>query len=246
MTVKGSLSNLANTILRPLGAELVRYRRAEEEPWDPIFLKWLAAATPSGKDPNDIGDSDWRDDPLPIALRDHYLPHITPDATVLELGPGTGRLTRHIISRCRQMILLDRSQLACKFLESYLRGKGRYQIHRVNGPLLTMVGNATAEVVFANGVFEHLDPEESLWSLREFYRVLKPGGVAVFNFCSLETESGMACLRENSGRPGVRCAFRFYHPQMMTAIGLEAGLVQLRVCQEHGRLVYVEFRRPLA
>ena len=62
---------------------------ARLKPWDKAFLKWIEASKMSGKDPNDFGDEDWRDDPLRQTLERFYLCYIDAQSVVLELGPGT-------------------------------------------------------------------------------------------------------------------------------------------------------------
>jgi hypothetical protein len=108
--------NVINGVIAPIGAEIVRKRpsAAPQRPWDKIFLGWLEEAKRTGKDPNDVGDVDWSSDPLRRALEEHYLPYTAKGSVILELGPGTGRLSRHLISRCRQLILLDYSDIACR------------------------------------------------------------------------------------------------------------------------------------
>ena len=108
-------------------------------PWDADFKKWIAEARESGQDPNDIGDEAWQSDPLKLALERHYLPHINANSVVLELGPGSGRATRHVISRCREMILVDYSHFVCEWLESYLAAKWVYRIYQIDDPWLPMI-----------------------------------------------------------------------------------------------------------
>ena len=147
------------------------------KPWDKEFATWIENAKGSGRDPNNIGDEEWLRDPLAEAIERHYLPLVHPSATVLELGPGTGRLTRHVIGACRRMILVDYSALVCSWLKTYLKGRGEFQVLQIEKPQLSGIEDASIDAVMSNGVFEHLDMDEIFDFLREFHRVLRPEAV---------------------------------------------------------------------
>lgn len=242
MGIRTGLMRLANMILRPAGAELVPYMSAK--PWDSHFQNWVAEAEATGKDPNDVGDVEWSDDLLKQTLETHYLPYVHSDSVVLELGPGTGRLTRHIITRCREMILVDYSILVCRWLEKYLQGKGRFRIYQIHSPALPAVATASVDVILANGVFEHIDFDDLLCFLEEFHRVLRPGGIVSFNFDNLMTLEGMQWLQKFRGKPGEKCVFRFYHPDVMRTLGEEAGLRVLRLGVNSTRFAHVDLQKP--
>jgi SAM-dependent methyltransferase len=238
-----SLPRLVNVCLRLVGARIVRHRPGVM-PWDGAFRDWIAKAKKLGVDPNDLGDREWNDDPLREALLNFYLPYIRPDSTVLELGPGTGRLTRHLIGRCREMILVDYSRLVLDWLQGYLRGKGRFHTCRVQSPFMPDVASDSVDVIVANGVFEHMDPDDMAWYLEDFRRVLKPAGVAVFNFENIMSEGGLAWQRRFRGAPGDRCIFRFYHPQAVCRLAEAAGLQVLRLTSSAHRLAFIELQKP--
>lgn len=216
-------------------------------PWDETFLNWIAEAERAGRDPNEIGDAEWsRGAPPLAALEQFYLPHVTAKSVVLELGPGTGRYTRYIIGRSKHMILVDYSKVVCSFLQTYLATKGSFEVHTIDKPLLQGVATGTVDFAMANGVFEHLDPEESLWFLQEFFRTLRPGGTAVFNFDNIMVPGGMGHLLRTRGNPGDRCIFRFYHPGAMQRLAEEAGFDVTSIDTTfHDRLAYIELKRPV-
>jgi len=129
MRIRSKLAQITNKVIRPLGTQI---RRVEtEKPWDVNFRE-IKNAEAIGIDPNDLGDVAWNDDPLKRAFERHCLPHVNPESVVLELGPGTGRLTRHLIGRCKRIILVDYSRFICEWLEHYLRGKGCFEVHQSN------------------------------------------------------------------------------------------------------------------
>ena len=115
-------------------------------------------------------------------------------------------------------------------MRRYLDGKGRFQVHRISGPRLAMLGDASADAVVAHGVFVHLDLDETYWFLTEFARVLRPGGVCSFTFTSPASPDGIAIMREFGG-PGQRSVFRPHHPEDIRCVAAAAGF---RSRRHHG------------
>jgi hypothetical protein len=147
------LAAAAHALLRPFAVKVVRRTTTDSEPkpWDRKFATWISEARARRIDPNDLGDAAWADDRLEESLVRHYLPVVHHDATVLELGPGTGRLTRHLIGRCRELILADYSRLVCEWLPGYLDSKGTFRIVHLTGPVLAGVARETATGSAAGG-----------------------------------------------------------------------------------------------
>lgn len=239
---KRSVSRAINAVLSPLGARIVPSDTYDNS-WDRTFRKWVIEARAQGRDVNDLGDSDWTNDPLPQALQ-HYLPHVTKDSVVLELGPGTGRLTRHVLPRCAKLIAADHSKYVCVFLREYLRGKGNFRVLHIPSSRALDVASSSVDVALANGVFEHLDPEEAFCYLCGFARVLKPNGKAVFNFENIMSKGGLAWFQSQLRDPGERIVFRFYHPDTMQRLAEVAGLETIGLTTDHTRLAYITLRKP--
>lgn len=235
-----SLRRLAGAARRHLGLE--RIMPDGLKPWDRDFLRWIAEAEATGKDPNDIGDSAWSGSRLEVTER-HYLPHITPHSVVLELGPGTGRVTRYVIGRCREMILVDYSPVVCEWLPKYLAGKGRFRVHRIAGPAFPDVDSASVDVAIANGVFHHIDTYATYFFLEEFYRVLRPGGVVSFDFVQLVSAEGREFFKQWRPTPGAESIFRFHHPEVIRTLAELAGLEIIALTSSTSRLAFLEARK---
>ena len=244
MGIRKRILGLTNAALKPLGVEVIPI--VATRPWDSDFQRWIAEAEATGRDPNEVGDLEWSDDPLKEALEAHYLPYIHREAVVLELGPGTGRMTRHILSRCREMILADYSAFVCRWLAKYLKGKGNFKLYLIDRPLLPMLGAGSVDVIVANGVFEHIDIDDLFCFLEEFHRVLKPGGVISFNFDNIMTHDGMMWFKKFQREPGSRCTFRFYHPEVLRRLAEEVGLRVLQLSTGSSRFAHIDLQRPAA
>jgi len=235
MSIVTAIAQRANVALRPLNLQL-----KQQPQWDRHFKAW---ARKSGRlDPNDIGDSDWAADLLDEGLQRHYSQLLSPTAVIVELGPGSGRLSRHLIGRCKELIAVDSSPYVCKWIRRYLAGNGSYQVHHIKAPKLPMLRDATIDAVVAHGVFEHLDLDESYWFLLEFARVLRPGGVCSFNFDTVTTADGIATMRRYGG-PGVRSVFRLHHPESIRCIAKAAGFRTAHIEETPSRIAFADLTR---
>lgn len=234
--LRSPVTEAANAVLWPLDLKL------QHQPhWDRHFRRWARQAGRVG-DPNDAGDADWAHDLLDEGLRDHYLPLLSPDAMIVELGPGSGRLSRHLIGRCRELIAIDNSKYVCRWMRRYLDGKGQFQVHRINGPRLAILDDACADAVVAHGVFVHLDLDETYWFLIEFARVLRPGGVCSFTFTSPASPAGIAAMRQFGG-PGERSVFRLHHPESIRCVAAAAGFKSASFTETSSRIVFADLTR---
>jgi ubiquinone/menaquinone biosynthesis C-methylase UbiE len=215
----------------------------DRSPWDPHFDQWIKSAVAHGVDPNDVGDEAWANDSLADAIQDLYLSYVPAGATVLELGPGTGRLTRHLITRARKLELVDNSKFVIKWMTTYLAGKIEFRTHLVERPLFPSVPDDSVDTVVAHGVFEHLDFDETFSFLVEFYRVLKPGGYVSYNYDTLHSSGGAEWFLRKL-KPGKRCIFRFYTPEFMARIAQIAKFEVVQSISSDDRLAHIVLRKP--
>ncbi len=246
--MSGGLARAINGMLNPLGLRLARTETPKGntgKPWDQAFLRWIDEAKASGRDPNDVGDKAWDGNPL-HAMERFLFPHIDANSVVLEVGPGTGRATRHVIGRCRQVIVADYSKVVCTWLREYLAGKGSFRVLEIDRPRLDEVESESVDVAFAYGVFEHIDLDDTYCFMEEFGRVLRPGGVVWFNFDTLTTDAGLEWFLgyRRKLKPGEPCIFRFHHPDAVRRLARSAGLEPLGETPDEGRFAFLYARKP--
>jgi cyclopropane fatty-acyl-phospholipid synthase-like methyltransferase len=241
------LGALVNASLNPLGLE-VRRRPAKGTPWDRQFAEWIAAAQRQNRDPNDVADEKWGD--VRHLIDKYYGPHLRPDATVLELGPGSGRITRHLIDRCGRLVLVDASDFVIKWITDYLvsKGKQHFVALKVSDCRLRPVADASVDFIVSDGVFHHLDIEDFHRYAIAFRRVLAPGGALAFNFVNLMAPEGYALFRAHAERSDKRDVFRWHHPEMVECVFRQAGFDAIELHHERVRagdfVTYVSGRRP--
>lgn len=96
---------------------------------------------------------------------------LSPDPLLLDIGCGTGATARGL-ERFGRVLGIDFSPEALACCQS--RGLGR--LARARGESLPLPDDA-ADVIVATDILEHIEDDRA--ALREFLRVLKPGGHAV-------------------------------------------------------------------
>lgn len=61
---------------------------------------------------------------------------LSPDETVLEIGPGTGVLTRALAARAQTVIAIEKDEELCRLLESDLEKSGITNVRLIHGDIL--------------------------------------------------------------------------------------------------------------
>jgi hypothetical protein len=165
--------NVVNRIIRPLGIRVIRYQKEGEKPWDKFFIDCIKEYKRTGKDPNNILNEDWKNEEIffPAYLK----PLMKRGMIALEVGPGIGRYTRHVLPYCREIYLIDYSQYCCEFLREYFKGEKGIHIIHMEGEKKLPVPDNSVDLVFTISTFVHLYTETIYWYFEEFYRVLCRG-----------------------------------------------------------------------
>src|SRR5437763_5408458 len=109
-------------------------------------------------------------------------PHLTADATVLELGCGGGRISRHVAPMVGELVCTDPSRAMVAEARENLAMFANVRVAATDGFALSEFTDGAFGIVFAQGVLGDLDPNQLLALLDEVRRVLRRGGVCVFNF----------------------------------------------------------------
>jgi ubiquinone/menaquinone biosynthesis C-methylase UbiE len=119
--------------------------------------------------------------------------HLRPGASVLDAGAGTGERTRVLLRHgaIDRVVALDGSHAMLALAERKLRDP-RVAFVRGDVTRLPFPDNSF-DLVASTWVVETLDDPRS--AVREFVRVLRPKGIAVYAFCSLPEGIGGALLK---------------------------------------------------
>jgi len=207
------------------------------------FPGYLEKADRAGEDVNDWIEGTLRWEPVTPILEQLVFPLLSNDSRVLELGPGTGRCSRHILCKIPQgrLVLVDHSQWIVDFLKRYFVNKPRVEVHLSNGRSVSLVGNDPFDLIFSNGTFIELKLGNFVSYAKEFFRLLKPGGQCVFDFIDIESTAGWDFLQAQA-RSMAHC-FSYHSANSIDRIFLNEGFEKIRV-QPVGKSTYTTFRKP--
>ena len=166
-------------ILKPLGLEVRRRTTHEVKPWDHTFKKGVKAEV-QGEDPNKAVSDAWGE---PEWVK-YITPHLREDMTVCEIGPGVGRWTNHVIDKASTLYLVDYSKYVCDYWEK--KQNPAFKVIQSMNTRLPQISDQSVDLFMSFDVFVHLDIEPFYGYLEEAYRVLKPGGVALIDYLSID------------------------------------------------------------
>jgi 2-polyprenyl-3-methyl-5-hydroxy-6-metoxy-1,4-benzoquinol methylase len=101
--------------------------------------------------------------------------------TVLDFGCGPGRLSQALAMRFDEVTGIDIAPAMIERARSYAAASGSRCRFEVNARSdLSLFAARTFDLIYSNLVLQHVPPDLSRGYVAEFLRVLKPGGVAVF------------------------------------------------------------------
>ncbi|HKB72164.1 MAG TPA: class I SAM-dependent methyltransferase [Thermoanaerobaculia bacterium] len=160
---------------RSLPMRLLRRRASMAADWDErarrdalLYIRREAAGSP------DAFEASGRRELDDEVLRGVSLP---PDAVVVEIGCGIGRLARAIAPRVKKVYAGDLSSEMLDRAREFCAGCGNVELLRFDGSLAG-VPSGCADFVYSHLVFQHVPRLKFIRTyFREAGRVLKPGGV---------------------------------------------------------------------
>jgi SAM-dependent methyltransferase len=200
-SLRSLFERVAYRALSPLGYEL-RDKILNEKPEG--FPGYLADANAAGMDVNDYEEKvlGWK--PAQDLIDLTTVKYLKPDSVVVDLGPGTGRLTRPMLPHLPtgRVLMVDHSPWMVRFLKGYFAGEPRVEVYLNDGRSLPMPGRDIVDVMFVAGTFVALKLGQIYLYLREFARVVKPGGHVIIDYIDADSELGWQHLKRNADELG--------------------------------------------
>jgi ubiquinone/menaquinone biosynthesis C-methylase UbiE len=187
------------------------------------FPGYLEAANRLGMDVNDYEESQLGWYPAETLLTATLFPQLQADSIVCEVGPGTGRFSRYIVPRIPrgQLHLVDHSPWMVRFLSGYFRNQPNVSVHLGDGQSLPLDGDGGMDVVFVAGTIIALKLGNILRYAVEFARVLKPGGLLVFDYLDPITDDGWSHLHTEGRR--LADVYTYHACEVIDRVFKEAG-----------------------
>jgi SAM-dependent methyltransferase len=146
------------------------------------------------------------------------LPGVPPEATVLDLGAGTGKLTRLLVSRFEGVVAVEPDPGMRRLLVALVPGARILAGSAEEIPL----ADASVDAVFAAETFHLYDWERAL---AEIARVLRPGGafVLMWNLPAGPTEPSLEALDRLVAERGPTREELGYDPVDLNTTRYESG-----------------------
>lgn len=112
----------------------------------------------------------------------------------LDFGCGVGRLSQALAEHFERVVGVDIAESMVERAREYNRHGDRVE-YRVNTTDdLQIFGAGSFDFVYSNITLQHIPPEPAARYIGEFFRVLRPGGVAIFQVPSGKPyEAGSLC-----------------------------------------------------
>lgn len=159
-------------------------------------------------------------------------------ARALDFGCGVGRLTQALCCHFERCDGVDIAQPMIDKARHHNAFGERCSFHVNHRPDLALFGDAEFDLVYSNIVLQHVPPREARAYVREFVRVLRPGGLLVFQVPDrMRFPRGLA-------RPLTRVAARIYarwrRMPLMEMNGIRRRTVQWLIERAGGVVLTVE------
>lgn len=123
-------------------------------------------------------------------VRNFIDPYFVETCTILEVGPGAGRWTEYLVSRCERLIGIDISVTCVKECRRRFAEFPNAVFEVGNGIDLRSLDNASVDRLWSFDVFVHINKQEFASYVAEFKRVLKPGGIGIIHHGSVGGSNG--------------------------------------------------------
>ena len=110
-------------------------------------------------------------------------------ALALDFGCGAGRLSRALAGKFERVVGLDVSASMVETARTLNRDVANIEFRENTSPRLEGIADASVDLVYSNMTLQHIPSDLAAGYVGEFFRVLAPGGVAVFQFVAGADES---------------------------------------------------------
>lgn len=98
----------------------------------------------------------------------------------LDFGCAVGRLTQALAGHFTEVVGVDIASSMVERARGHNAHGDRVTYIANPAPDLALFGAATFDFIYSNKVLQHIPPDNQTGYMREFVRVLRPGGIAVF------------------------------------------------------------------
>lgn len=253
MSFRSGFSGLVKNITGMFGYELRKIQlsiantnKAESHP------EYLRNSEASGLDVNDYQEIKLGFlKPIPL-LENCLFPVINKftHPEIIELGPGTGRWTRHVIDYLNGkngggIVLADHSEWILEFLKKYFEKKEsnslklRYELcDGYNLP--ETINDTSADIIFSANTFIAFGVYKIYTYSHDFFAKLRSGGYCIFDYIDIESEGGWNFLKLKTAE---KLDYYTYHRfEAVNKIFTDAGF-EFAEKREYGKSTFLTYKK---
>lgn len=154
----------------------------------------------------------------------------------MDFGCGVGRLTQALARRFGEVHGIDISPSMLEQARRFAPASSGCQFHLNEAPHLRLFPDANFDFVYSNIALMHMDPKFATGYIREFIRLLKPGGTAVFQHL---TPKGWRRFIPQSLAESYR-KWKHRNEAYISMFGISERAVRDLVAEEGGKILHLE------
>ena len=168
------------------------------------------------------GQADYCGQPYPewkeALVKAFIEPFLEQGGAALEIAPGHGRWTPHLLDRAGEVHLVDMNPACLEHCRRRFAGRRGLHYHLNDGRSLSFLEEGSLDFIWSYDSFVHMEGETIGSYLVEFRRVLRPGGKAVIHHAGRRHLLLPLAFLAGWGRPG-KWLFRLLSMKRDTAGG---------------------------
>jgi SAM-dependent methyltransferase len=165
-----------------------------ENKWDSEGDEWSGMAAYCGQP-----YQEWKS----ALVETFLLPELTATSDVLEVAPGHGRWSSLMVGTVRNLTLVDLSQSCIDACRKRFSDASNVTYIVNDGTSLSGVADASIDFIWSFDSFVHMEGDVIASYLREFARVLRPGGKIVIHHADKRPSAvKLAPTLKRGGAPG--------------------------------------------
>jgi SAM-dependent methyltransferase len=171
-------------------------------------------------------------------------PADTSGGVALDVGCGVGRLIRELAPHFSEVHGVDVSDEMIRMATERLAGFSNVHLHRIDGTDLRLFSDRTFDLMWSYSVFYHIPRSLYYGYLRELGRVMKPGGVLIYQLAQLYSwRRRFNALFRIEPDPNDFNVRRFYTRGHLRALARENGFEVLAIEPGPGHDLWCHWRK---